>query len=233
MNRRNNVIFFLIIILLANCSFDSKSGISKRIWTGEESEKKRVAEIEAQQLREKNRDKVYSTGNIYSVEKVLTKKIILSEPKKILEWKTSGLNNQNLLGNIYLTGIDNKFLKKKVGKNKLSLSKITNQPLTYKNNIFLSDDKGTIFSISEYGEIIWKKNIYKKIYKKIYKNLTLAIHENNIFVADNIGLVYAIDADSGNLIWIKNQGVPLKSKIKNYTLRVNQKISFTIDKKQA
>jgi len=132
----------------------------------------------------------------------------------------SGLNNQNFLGNIYLSSINNKFLKKKIGKNKLSLSKITNPPLIYKNNIFLSDDKGTIFSINEYGKINWKKNIYKKIYKKIYKNLTFAIYENNIYVADNIGLIYSIASDSGKLIWIKNHGVPLKSKIKVFDSKI-------------
>ena len=50
MIKKKNVIFFLIFILLVNCSFDSKSGISKRIWTGEEDEKKRIAEIEKLQL---------------------------------------------------------------------------------------------------------------------------------------------------------------------------------------
>ena len=100
------------------------------------------------------------------------------------------------------------------------MSKITNPPLIYKNNIFLSDDKGTIFSINEYGEINWKKNIYKKIYKKIYKNLTFSIYKNNIYVDDNIGFIYTIDLNSGKLIWIKNHGVPLKSKIKVFDSKI-------------
>jgi len=40
----------------------------------------------------------------------------------------------------------------------------------FKNNIILSDDVGTIFSINANGNINWKKNIYKKIYKKVNKN---------------------------------------------------------------
>ena len=116
----------------------------------------------------------------------------------------------------------------------MSLSKITTSPLIYKNNILLSDDKGTIFSINIYGEMNWKKNIYKKIYKKIYKNLTFAIYNNNIYVADNIGFIYAIDLDSGKLIWIKNHGVPLKSKIKIFDNKIflvnqdNRFLSFSI-----
>ena len=68
--------------------------------------------------------------------------------------------------------------------------------------------------------INWKKNIYKKIYKKIHKNLTLAIYKNSIFVADNIGFIYAISIDNGKIFWIKNHGIPLKSKIKVFDDRI-------------
>ena len=210
MNKKKNLVFFLILILLVNCSFDTKTGI----WTGEKNERKKVAELEKEQIRKKNIEKIYSIGNVYSLEKTLTKKIILSKPKKNSSWKMSGLNQQNFLGNIYLSGINNKFLKKKIGKNKLSLSRITNSPLIYQNYIFLSDDKGTIFNINQNGKINWKRNVYKNIYKKIYKNLTFAIYKNNIYVADNIGFIYAFVLDTGKLVWIKNHGVPLKSKIK-------------------
>ena len=216
MNKKKNLIFFLILILLVNCSFDNKTGI----WTGGEDEKRRIAELEEKQNQAIYTDKVYSSENVYSEEKALVKTISLSKPKKNLSWKMHGLNQQNLLGNIYLSGIDNTFLKKKIGKNKFSTSQITTSPLIYKSNIFLSDDNGTIFSISQNGKINWKKNIYKKIYKKIYKNLTFTIYKNNIYVADNIGFIYAISLDGGKLIWIKNHGVPLKSKIKIFDNKI-------------
>ena len=135
-----------------------------------------------------------------------------------------GLNHQNNLGNIYLSGVNNLFLKKKVGKNKLSISKNTTQPLIYNNTILLSDDKGTIVSIDKNGDVIWKKNIYKKLYKKIYKHLTLAIYKDNIYVADNIGFIYSLSLVNGDLIWIKNHGIPLKSKIK-----INNDMIFLIN----
>ncbi len=40
MNKKKNVIFFLALILLVNCSFDTKTGI----WTGVEDEVKRISE---------------------------------------------------------------------------------------------------------------------------------------------------------------------------------------------
>ena len=83
------------------------------------------------------------------------------------------LNYQNFLGNIYLSGIDNIFLKKKIGKDKFSIDQTITPILVFQNNIIFSDDNGTIFSINEQGRVIWKKNIYKKTYKKIYKASSL------------------------------------------------------------
>ena len=230
MNKKKNLVFFLILILLVNCSFDTKTGI----WSGEKTEKRKVVELEKEQIREKNIKKIYSIGDEYSLEKTLTKKIILSKPQKNSSWQMPGLNHQNFLGNIYLSGIDNRFLKKKIGKNKFSLSKTTASPLIYKNNIFLSDNKGTIFNINEFGKLNWKKNIYRKIYKKIYKNLTFSIYKNNIYVADNIGFIYALTLDNGELIWIKNHGIPFKSKIKIFDNKIflmnqdNKLLSFSV-----
>ena len=164
--------------------------------------------------------KVYSSENIYSKEIFLSKNIILSKPKKNSSWKMSGLNHQNFLGNVYLSGVDNTFLKKKIGKNKFSLYKIKTSLLAFKNYIIFSDDKGTIFNINERGKINWKKNIYKKVYKNIYKNLTFSIYENIIYVADNIGFIYAIDLDNGKLVWIKNHKIPLKSNIKIFDNKI-------------
>ena len=230
MNKKKILVFIVATILLTSCSFDNKTGI----WTEEKEEKRRISDLQEKQNEIIDIDKIYSSKNVYSGEKVMATKIILSKPQKNLSWEMPGLNNQNLLGNIYLSGIDNIFLKKKIGKNKLSLSKITNTPLIYNNNIFLSDDKGTIFNINQNGKINWKKNIYKKIYKKIYKNLTLCIYKNNIYIADNIGFIYAISLDSGKMLWIKNYGIPLRSKIKIFDNKIflvnqdNKLLSFHI-----
>jgi len=210
MNKIKKSIFFLLFILLVNCSFDDKTGI----WTGTEKEEKRISQLEENQNR--NIVNIYSSEVIYDREMPLDKTISISNPKNNISWKMSGLNHQNFLGNIYLSGIDNIFLKKKIGKNKFSTSKIISSPLVFNNNIIFSDNTGTIFNISQSGEINWKKNIYKKIYKRIYKSLVFSIYQNNIYVADNIGFIYSIDLISGKIIWIKNHGIPLKSNIRIY-----------------
>jgi len=216
MNKKKNLIFFLIFILLVNCSFDNKTGI----WSGSKKEKRRISELEKEQKQTKVVDYIYSSKSVYSKEISLTKKISISNPRKNLSWKMSSLNQQNFLGNIYLSGIDNIFLKKKIGKNKFPISKIISSPLVFENNIIFSDHNGTIFNINQNGEINWKKNIYKKIYKKVYKNLVFAIYQNNIYVADNIGFIYSIGLNNGKLVWIKNHGIPIKSNIKIYKNKI-------------
>ena len=215
MNKKKNLIFFLIFLLLLNCSFDKKTGI----WSGNEKEKIRISEFEKEQ-ETKVVDSIYSSKSVYSKEISLTKKISISNPRKNLSWKMSSLNQQNFLGNIYLSGIDNIFLKKKIGKNKFPMSKIISSPLVFENNIIFSDNNGTIFNINQNGEINWKKNIYKKIYKKVYKNLVFSIYQNNIYVADNIGFIYSISLNNGKLVWIKNHGIPIKSNIKIYKNKI-------------
>ena len=216
MINRKSLVFFLIFILLSNCSFDNKTGI----WGGSEKEKRRISELEKEQKQIIDIERVYSSEDIYNDEIPLTKGISLSKSKKNQSWQMSGLNHQNFLGNIYLSGTDNIFLKKKIGKNKFSISNIASSILAFKNNIILSDDVGTIFSINANGNINWKKNIYKKIYKKVNKNLVLAIYKNYIYVADNIGFVYAIDLGNGKINWIKNYAIPIKSNIKIFNDKI-------------
>tara|TARA_B100001123_G_scaffold450715_1_gene623162 strand:+ start:2928 stop:4280 length:1353 start_codon:yes stop_codon:yes gene_type:complete len=202
----------LITVLLLECSFDNKTGI----WSGSENEKKRISELEKKQRQKIDVVNIYSYGNEFTQEIKASKASALTEPKKNSSWKMSGLNLQNHLGNIYLPKIDNNFLKKKIGKDKFNISQVVTPPIIYNNNIFFSDDVGTIYSVNLRGKINWKQNIYKKIYNKIYKNLTYSVYKDKIYIADNIGFIYAINLNSGKLAWVKNLRVPLKSNIKIY-----------------
>jgi len=217
MKTKKKIVFFLVFILTSNCSFDNKTGI----WNGER-EIERIGVSEKEQINEESKEQdssfeqIYSSDDLFTKEITLTKTITLSSPKKNLSWKMSSLNYQNFLGNIHLSGIDSIFLKEKIGKNKFSTPKIISSPLIYEDNIIFSDNNGTIFNINQSGTLNWKKNIYKKVYKKIYKSLVFAVYKNNLFIADNIGFIYSINLATGETIWIKNHGIPLKSNIKVY-----------------
>ena len=77
---------------------------------------------------------------------------------------------------------------------KISRHKI-NENILYKDNFLIASDvKGSIilFSIKE-NKVIQKFNFYKKKYKDINKVLNFVVEENIIFIADNIGYLYAYD----------------------------------------
>ena len=210
MNYKKKLFFFITFLLLNHCSFDSKTGI----WGDQKKEREKIAELERQQKEIIEIEQIYSSDALFQKEIQLSKKIVLSNPKKNSSWLTSSLNNQNFIGNIYLEGIDKTFIKKKVGKNKFKIHKSTSQILNYNNKLTFSDDKGTIFNLDENGKVQWKNNIYKKNFKKIYKNLVISIYQNRVYVADNIGLIYALNLSDGKLIWIKNYGISFRSNIK-------------------
>ena len=103
------LIFFSAFFLIANCSFDKKTGI----WSGGEKEKERIAELEQQQKQIIETIDIYSSETVDLKEIKATKSIVLSKPRDNLSWEMSGLNVQNFTGNIYFSGMNKNFLKKK------------------------------------------------------------------------------------------------------------------------
>ena len=217
MIRKLKLFFSLIIlILLYNCSFDRKSGI----WDGYENEKRRVFDLRKKQNETTNFIKIYFSENPYNLELNPSKDAILSNPKKNISWETSNLNLQNSVFNLYLTGIENNFLKKKIGKDKFESMVGASSPIFFSNSILFADDVGNIFNVSNNGKINWKTNIYKKLYKKLNKKLSFSFYKKKIYVADNVGFIYSINSDTGELIWIKNHEASFKSKIKVYDEKI-------------
>jgi len=208
-------IFFLLISLL-NCSFDNKTGI----WSGDKKEKQRLADLESQQKNILETINVYSSNKEFKSEILPTSQAKLTTPQKISSWEMSGSNLQNFTANNHLNGVEKIFLKKKIGKNKHSISNLISSPIIFEENIIFADNAGSIFNINNHGKVKWKKNIYKKIYKKIYKNLTFSIYDEKVFIADNVGFIYALDLENGNILWLKNQGVSFRSKIKIYENKI-------------
>ena len=212
----NFKIIIIFFIILTSCSFDNKTGI----WDGLGNEKERARRIENDQNRNVEIVKIYSSQNTYSKEVEAVKNITLSKPKKNASWETSNLNIQNTTGNIFLSSINNNFLKKKIGKNKFSNSNEYSSPLYFNKYIIFSDDVGNIFNINNKGKINWKINIYKKIFKNVAKNLSFSIYKNKIYVADNIGFVYSLNLKTGKVIWLKSLGIPIKSNIKIFENKI-------------
>ena len=85
-----------------------------------------------------------------------------------------------------------------------------------KTNVIFFNNKGSIIKFNDRSKIIWKKNYYKKYERKLNPVLLFANNKNTLVVADNIAKYYALDIDSGKLLWEKNNSAPFNSQVKIY-----------------
>tara|TARA_B100000787_G_scaffold130654_1_gene99571 strand:- start:7 stop:1305 length:1299 start_codon:yes stop_codon:yes gene_type:complete len=166
-------------------------------------------------------EKIINVKNIEGTRTILTKQESREQSFntklkfKISKGKfgTNSENNQNDAGELSYQG----FLEK-VGKYKYSNFKnfeyIETKPVFYNKNLIFFDDKGTIIYYDQNYKIVWKNNFYNKSEKKSKPRLNLAIHKNVLIVTDSVAKYYAIDVETGTLIWSKTNIVPFYSDIK-------------------
>ena len=197
-------ILFILFIFLSNCSFDTKSGI----WT-EEKKIEKLAKNVSKILEKKSvRKKEFSPNLKINVRKDLFNK------------------SDELLNNLAI-----KDFNKDINKlSRFKFSKIENfdrfEPeLVFdgKNFIFF-DDKGNLIKFDDNFKIVWKKNFYSKQEKKQKPILTLSSIEKILVVFDNISKFYAVNIDTGNLIWSQTNKNPFNSQIK-----INNNKIYSID----
>ena len=85
-----------------------------------------------------------------------------------------------------------------------------------KNNVIFFDNKGSIIKFNEESKILWKKNYYSKAEKKMKPVLFLSSNSKTLVVADSISKYYALDINSGKLLWSKTNVAPFNSQAKVY-----------------
>ena len=187
-------ILFILFFFLSNCSFDTKSGI----WT----EEKKIEKLAK------------------NVSKILEKKSVRKNefnPNLRIDTEKNFSNKSNkLLNNLAI-----KDFNKDVNKlSKFKFSKIENfdhfEPeliFDGKNFIFF-DDKGNLIKFDDNFKVVWKKNFYSKQEKKQKPILTLSSINKILIVFDNISKFYAVNIDTGNLIWSQTNENPFNSQIK-------------------
>ena len=137
----------------------------------------------------------------------------------------SSQNNQNDSGELaYEGGLQ------RIGKYKFSkfndFDFINPNPLFYNKNLIFYDNKGAIIFYDENQKILWKKNFYNKSEKKINPRLNFAIKNNTLIVTDSVAKYYAINIDTGELLWSKTNIVPFNSNIK-----IKDNIFYVVDYK--
>ena len=185
----------LILLILNNCSASKKVGF----W---DKDDKDVSQIE-------------------NTKTILTKQVKLEEEFnsnlyiKVSNGKSNqnSLNNQNDTGELAYEGV-----LERIGKYKFSkfnnFDFISPNPLFYDENLVFYDDKGEITFYDENQKTLWKNNFYNKSEKKIKPRLNFAVKNNILIVTDDVAKYYAINIDTGELLWTKTNIVPFNSNIK-------------------
>ena len=194
----NKLFYLLILLFIANCSLDTKTGF----WTKSEIIKSEDKVVEK---------KLFADTEIYEKEFNSELKIRLKKNFK----KNSFVNNLSNNNGIVKFNGDLKNISK------YKFSKISQfdyyQPellVTEKNTLIFFDEKGTILNFSNDDKLIWKSNIYSKIEKKQNPILYFASNEKILIVADSIAKYYAVNLNNGNLIWSKSSSAPFNSQVK-------------------
>ena len=172
---------------------------------------------------------LFKSNEIKEPKKVVVKKLFKNKKNLDKEFNKNlkiDLSNQfknntlkkNLDNNIGRVNYDSPLKK----LTKFKFSKIDNfsqnQPeiIFDDGSIIFFSNKGTIVKFNKSSKVIWEKNHYSKKEKKIKPFLFFAKNKNVLIVADNISKYYAIDIQSGDLLWSKTNSSPFNSQIKIY-----------------
>jgi outer membrane protein assembly factor BamB len=85
-----------------------------------------------------------------------------------------------------------------------------------KDNIIFFENNGSLIQFDNESKIIWKKNYYSKLEQKQRPILSFANNDFFLIVADNINKFYAVNINTGELLWSKKNKSPFNSQIKIY-----------------
>jgi outer membrane protein assembly factor BamB len=192
----------LIFILITNCSFHQNS----KFWNKEnieEEEKENITEI----FKKKEKINFELNPNL-KIE--LDSKVINNSFLKDLNNNSGRINYNGKLENL------SKYKFKKIEDFHQYEPEITfNQ-----NNIVFFDNEGSILSFDNKSNLMWKKNFYSKYEKKQNPFLFFGHNDKILIIADNIAKLYAINIDTGKLLWSRNNNAPFISQVKIYKDRV-------------
>ena len=214
-------IFFIlfIFIFLQNCSFDNKTGI----WNNSGSIE--VADERFKDFKTLNNEKKSFNQIIEPVDnfKPNLEKILIN-----FKWNDEFYNDSNNSKNFSYDGFNKIVYKSK----RLSKYAVNKKILFQDNHVIIADVRGniTVYSITD-KEIVFRFNFYKKKIKKNKKILSLIIENEIIYVADNLGYLYAINFIEKKIIWAQNYKIPFRSNLKifkNKLILANQDNSLFI-----
>ena len=193
------ILFFVLIIFITGCSFNKNS----KFWTSSQN---------IQEENNQNYKKIFSEEESLSQE--LNKDLSINLGKNVVN-NIQLRNYFNNDGRLNYNGVLKKSSRYKFSKIKNFYQFEPTISFNDKNLIFF-DNKGSILQFDKKSKLIWKKNYYNKSEKKLRPVLQFTNNKSILIVADNIAKYYALDLNSGELLWSKNNLAPFNSQIKIY-----------------
>ena len=196
---KNLLKLFILIVFINSCSFNPNSSL----WT------KRT------EIKE---DKILNTREILKKEKILENELNTNLKINISNLKLENSDIKNFTNNNGRSNYEGSL--KSISRYKFS--KIQNfdqyepEIAIDKNNIIFFDNKGNILKFDSKAKLKWKKNNYSKTEKKMNPILFFSTSKNYLIVADTVAKYYALDINSGKIIWSKNNSAPFNSQIKTF-----------------
>ena len=196
---------FLILITITSCSLHKNS----KFWTKQKIVKEKQEIIK----KEKN-----NTKELIKQEKILSEEFnpnlkISLFAKPINKSFLNNFDNNN--GRINFNGNLKNISKYKFSKIK-NFYQYDPEILFYKDDIIFFDNNGSILRFDKDSNLVWKINNYQKFEKKQKPVLFFASNKKKLIVADNISKYYALDIETGKVLWSKNNTAPFNSQIKIY-----------------
>jgi len=85
-----------------------------------------------------------------------------------------------------------------------------------RENVIFFDNEGSILSFDKNSNLKWKKNYYLKSEKKQNPFLFFGYTDRILVIADNVAKLYAININTGELLWEKKNTAPYNSQVKIY-----------------
>ena len=145
--------------------------------------------------------------------------LLIEKPFVNSHWLQENFSDTNNISNFYYSNKKEKLFRSRT-LSKYFITKSLDyfkptKPLIFEDNVVSFDQKGTVYFYSILDKKkLWEFNFYKKKYKKYNKLIFLHIYNSIVYAADNLGYIYALELNSGKLIWAKNFGIPFRSNIK-------------------
>tara|TARA_B110000238_G_scaffold44622_1_gene48154 strand:- start:2148 stop:3476 length:1329 start_codon:yes stop_codon:yes gene_type:complete len=197
----------LFFIFITNCSLHKNS----KFWTKQEIVKEKQEQQE-KKINQKNVTEIFNKKENLINEFNPNLKISLYS-KTIDKSFLNNFDNNN--GRIDFNGNLQSVSKYKFSKIK-NFHQYDPKISIYGNDIIFFDNKGSILRFNNDTDLVWKRNNYIKSEKKQNPILFFANNKKTLIVADNISKYYALNINTGEILWSKNNVAPFNSEIKIY-----------------